>query len=68
LLAVAVVAAGCALFVGYLAGVRLGPVSGRWCPGCGRSRECLICDHGLVPERRKHGGERTDRRADGAED
>lgn len=51
---IVVVAAVCSLLAGYLAGVALGPISSRWCPDCGRTRECLSCDQALIPGRRKH--------------
>jgi hypothetical protein len=41
------------LTFGYILGARLNGITARWCPGCGRSRECLVCDFTPATERRR---------------
>jgi hypothetical protein len=42
------------LIIGYVTGVRLSRASARWCVECGRDRECLACDRGLILERKTY--------------
>ncbi len=49
------IAAVAGLVIGLLAGLMLASDKGKWCPGCGRERDCLVCQgvDGGAPRSRK---------------
>jgi hypothetical protein len=44
------IAAGVGLFAGLLAGLLCGRNRGRWCRGCGRTLDCIVCQRPDLPQ------------------
>ncbi|WP_221328183.1 hypothetical protein [Actinoplanes sp. L3-i22] len=44
MIAAGILAVVVALIIGYVSGMKLANASARWCPGCGRTRDCSTCD------------------------